>query len=179
MTKRVKLLITGFEPFRHHKINTSWQAANHIGQLFDDVVAVELPVEYVAAHDKLIESLEKYKPDSCLCMGLAEGTEFRLEKMARKPKELSQFAGEEKHFSTWPLEAMGEVLTGLKSNWRYSEDCGQYVCESTLWTLLQYKFEKENLEHATFLHVPSVSDEYSIQRINDNVQAIVKQYLKI
>ena len=175
---KVKLLITGFEPFKHHKVNTSWQAAKHVGDIFDSVLAMELPVDYIPAHDELVEVLKQYQPESCLCMGLAEGIEFRFERKARKPEQLSYLTGEALHNSVWPFEQMENALNQAESSWRYSDDCGQYVCESTLWTLLQYQYEHNCLNHAAFLHVPSASDEYPIERINNNIEQIVRQYLK-
>ena len=53
-------------------------------------------------------------------------------------------------------------------------DAGQYVCESTFWTLRDYRATQNPEMHAGFLHVPAINEVWPAERVVEVVREIVK-----
>src|SRR5689334_4924379 len=133
----VKLLITGFEPFADFAVNPSGEAAAPLAEEFgSDLAAHVLPVDFLRARQRLIGLLNEHHPRACLCRGLAPGKDFRIERVARRVSQFSHLSGEASHEGTLHFHVIEQTLTRLGAPWRYSDDCGLYVCESTYWALL-------------------------------------------
>lgn len=64
------ILVTGFGPFKEHKVNASWEAVKLLEKLFDsweksssvNLIIDEIPVAYNDVAARVKESWEKYKP---------------------------------------------------------------------------------------------------------------------
>jgi pyroglutamyl-peptidase len=174
-----KWMITGFEPFAHYTINPSWEAARTVAAAFEDRVAAHrLPVDHHRARAELLGVLETHRPDVCLCMGLAAGDCFRLETQARRPVQFQALPGDRTaHRGRFAFDCVAQTLRRVDATWRYSDDCGQYVCESTYWALLQHASEKGWPRRCGFLHVPAESEVWPTQRTVQVVMAVVEDLL--
>ncbi len=166
-------LVTGFEPFREHRTNSSWDALALLSPTWpDSIVARRLPVDHRAAHAQLRLALEELEPRAVLLTGLAKGRAFRMERCARRPLELEPELGMEELPGRWPWEEMQRALEASGVEAIHSDDAGRYVCESTYWSLLSYR-GRAAPEFAAFLHVPHESEEYGIPRIARAVGHVV------
>ena len=172
------LLVTGFEPFAHYPDNPSGEVAMHLAGRFPGrVVARRLRVDYHAAREQLLAALEETSPVACLCLGQAPTDEFRLEQLARKPVQFADFSGEAMHRGTWPWDPVAALLSTNGISHYRSEDAGQFVCESTYWTLLDAVHRGHWTGPAGFLHVPASSPAWPTHRTSDVVVALVGQWL--
>jgi hypothetical protein len=54
-------------------------------------------------------------------------------------------------------------------------DAGQYVCESTFWTLLDFAAMHSPQMRAGFLHVPAISDAWPAERVAEVVRETVER----
>ena len=173
-------LVTGFEPFAEHRSNSSWDALARLAPNWLDgaVVARRLPVDHGAAHVLLRQAIEELKPRVVLCMGLAKGRSFRMERRARRPPELAAEPGADDLFGRWPWAEMASALEQVGVVVTSSHDAGRYVCESTYWSLLSYPGPAPIPEFAGFLHVPPESDEHGIARIAEAVGHVVNTRLR-
>jgi pyroglutamyl-peptidase len=152
-------LVTGFEPFAEHRTNPSWDAIELLRPAWPASISVRrLPVDYRAAHLELREAIASLAPRAVLCTGLARGDVFRIERRARRPQALASVPGEPESPGRWPWDEMRAALDAAGAPWIDSEDAGQYVCESTYWSLLNLGDPPRTIESAAFLHVPSVSE---------------------
>ena len=92
-----------------------------------------------------------------------------MEQRARRPAqldgELDGELGADEHAGCWPWEEMQSALEASGVEAVRSNDAGQFVCESTYWSLLNYREASRLPEFAGFLHVPHESEEYDIPRI--------------
>ena len=161
-----KILLTGFEAFGEFKINSSWEAI----QVLDNeknphLICGCLPVDYHAARDQLLHLLESYQPTTCLCTGLAAGNKFRLERIARKPAQFEDMKGPPLLTGQWDWDKVLQSFQAKNLPVYFSEDAGQYVCESTYWTLLDFRDHNEFPNKAAFLHVPPLSEDWPVERI--------------
>jgi pyroglutamyl-peptidase len=176
MKQQARLLLTGFEPFDRFGVNPSWEAAKAVAEELGPAVAARrLAVDFHRARQQLIASLDEVRPEACLCMGLAAGDVFRLERVARNVSQFSGIDGVEQSSGNWPWELLAETLSRLDVPWRYSDDCGLYVCESTYWSLLQYAQAHDHPKQCGFLHVPAVSDVFPLDRTIEIVRQVVRE----
>ncbi|MEE2715754.1 MAG: hypothetical protein VYD34_07115, partial [Verrucomicrobiota bacterium] len=54
-----------------------------------------------------------------------------------------------------------------------SGDAGQYVCESTYWTLLNFRDQHDSPENSAFLHVPPLSTDWTAEEIAGGLKAML------
>jgi pyroglutamyl-peptidase len=167
-------LVTGFEPFAEHRTNSSWDALEHLRASWPaQVVTLRLPVDYRAAHDLLRRALDEHAPSAVLCTGLAKGRVFRIERQARRPPQLAGEGAVPLCTGRWPWAEMRSALEAARVEVVDSFDAGQYVCESTYWSLLTYAGRAQPPAFAAFLHVPPASEQHPIARIAGAVGSVV------
>jgi pyroglutamyl-peptidase len=172
------VLITGFEPFDEYKINSSWETAKNLTSLPDYVHRIELPVDHIKARYMLVGFLNELQPSICLCMGLCPGNLFRIEQLARKPDLFVNLISEDTLSGIWPWKEMSNVFKKSHIGFIFSNDAGNYVCESTYWTLLEYKQIYGFPKNAAFLHIPPLSDTLSITETTSVVHKIISIRIK-
>ncbi len=166
-------LVTGFEPFGPHRSNSSWDALELTRARWPaDVAVLRLPVDYVAAHEQLRSALLELRPRAVLCTGLAVGDVFRIEHRARRPPALGAEPGPEESRGRWPWQELRDALQTAAVQVIDSEDAGQYVCESTYWSLLSCTPPLAP-EFAAFLHVPPAGPGHPLEVIAGAVGAVV------
>lgn len=154
------VLLTGFEPFGEYAINSSWEASRLVGaQLMQPVVARCLPVDYAPAREALLAALTQYQPTICLCTGLTSDTAFAVERVARKPAQFSALPGPALLEGAWPWAELEQQLQTAGCAAITSYDAGQYVCESTYWSLLDFRQQFGYPAYAAFIHIPPLSPE--------------------
>jgi pyrrolidone-carboxylate peptidase len=173
-------LVTGFEPFAEHRTNSSWAALEHLRSSWPaEVSTLRLPVDHRAAHEALRRALDELTPTAVLCTGLAKGRTFRMERRARRPPQLASEGAAPLCQGRWPWDEMREALDATHVEVIESFDAGQYVCESTYWSLLTYAGRavpprpSGPPQFAAFLHVPPLSDEHPVERIAAAVGSVV------
>lgn len=170
----VTFLVTGFAPFGEHLVNSSWEALCCLAPHWpEDIVARRLPVDHQAAHALLRQWLCELEPRAVLCTGLAKGQSFRIERRARRPRELA-VPGAPELKGRWPWQEMRLALEGAGVSAIDSEDAGAYVCESTYWSLLSAAPLGRPVEYAAFLHVPPLSPELRAETVAAAVWSVVE-----
>jgi pyroglutamyl-peptidase len=176
-------LVTGFEPFADHRTNTSWDALALLRPNWPEHIVTRcLPVDYRAAHALLRRALLELEPRVVLCMGIARGEVFRIERCARRPAALAEEPGETKSQGRWPWHEMRTALEASGVVSIDSEDAGQYVCESTYWSLLNYGYAdhaaappaSRRPDFAGFLHVPPAAPALPLETIARAVDHVVR-----
>lgn len=169
-------LVTGFEPFKEHRTNSSWDALQHLRASWpNEVVTRLLPVDHAAAHLALRRALDELEPHVVLCTGLAQGHEFRMERRAHRPLPEDLLTPDDAPalaLGRWPWAEMRDALDASGVAARESLEAGRYVCESTYWSLLTHQGASRPA-YAAFLHVPHESHEYPIARIADAVARVI------
>jgi pyroglutamyl-peptidase len=155
-----RALLTGFEPFRQWRVNSSGEAARLLDGR-DGVTARVLPVDHDTAPTALSVALAETRPDVLLLTGLADDCEPRLELIARRPAHLG--GGVETRAGLWPWAAALDALRAAGTPGRLSRDAGRYVCETAYWSALADAGPAPRL--IAFLHVPPVSDRWPVVRV--------------
>jgi pyroglutamyl-peptidase len=180
-------LVTGFEPFAEHRTNSSWDALELLRPSWPAaIVARRLPVDHLLAHQELRRALDELRPRAVLCTGLARGEVFRIEQRARRPAALAAQPGAAESWGRWPWDELRRALDDAAVRSRDSFDAGQYVCESTYWSLLNYpqddpqeqperQLPAQAPEFAAFLHVPPESALCPLETIARAVGSVVQR----
>jgi pyroglutamyl-peptidase len=169
-----QVLITGFEPFSVYPVNSSGETAAAVGAMMPEVVYAEvLPVDHVKAHGRLRDLLHSVHPAVCLAMGLSPTEAFRIEKLARRPKGFDVPANRRRLEGAWPWEQMAAALRASGRPAVFSEDAGAYVCETVYWSLLDYRLSHGSPEHAAFLHLPPLSEQFPLPLLARGVCGVV------
>ncbi|MBR1686646.1 MAG: pyroglutamyl-peptidase I [Clostridia bacterium] len=172
----MKILLTGFEPFGGDSMNPSWEAVSRLPDTLygADILKVRLPVEYHTVRDILECIMEKETPDAVICVGQAGGRATITPEMvainwmdASIPDAKNVLAtgepvslyGETAFFSTLPVKAIVSALQSAGVPASLSFTAGTYVCNSTMYHLLDLTTELGLGIPAGFVHVPFICEQ--------------------
>lgn len=165
MNTKPNVMVTGFEPFSVYPVNSSWQAAKLLEDAENNIRIKELKVDHAEASRQLLTLLQSGKPDILLLSGLADRAEICLETKACKPAGLAPVEGPDVLYGVWPFEEALKALKRLNIPSRISENAGNYVCESTYWSALNFKRINGYPAFVGFLHVPVLSGGWTTASI--------------
>jgi len=168
----VKALITGFEPYGGRGINPAAELvraldAQRLGPL--RIAGVCLPVSLSAAPKRVAALVDELEPDITLCLGLWPGEPvIRLERIALNcadfeiadgtghlaRNEALDPNGPDGLCATLPLHAAIEALWRQGIPARLSGTAGTYLCNATMYHLLNHTRKHRLPMLAGFMHVP-------------------------
>lgn len=185
----MKILLSGFEPFRNRKTNQSWEISKKfIGS--DNVKVVLLPVSFSKAHRILITELESDVFDLVIMLGETASTSdaVRLERVAinLKDSEAPDNDGvspdEEEiiknapkaYFTGLPLKKYRAFLKGKGYKVKITNSAGSFVCNSVYYNILHYLAEKELPTGAVFVHLPVLTDQVSLEEMEQIIKDIME-----
>jgi len=177
------ILVTGFEPFGGYITNASWEAVQHLNvKYFDNmvVVAVQLPVVWGKANEKLIELIKYYEPISVIGFGQAGNGPVRLETTAQNargnipdnegmmPRTLQIYQDAPISLETsLPLDRIKDRLYAVGIPVTVSHDAGRYLCNDIFYTMMYYR-DSANTNDLLggFIHVPPLNAKVSTEEGN-------------
>jgi len=169
------VLLTGFEPFGGETTNPSWSTVQEVARTWsgpENVVAVELPVDFAAVDRALLDALERVRPDLVICVGQAGGTAtLAVERIAinvddaripdnhgSQPIDESIVAdGPAAYFSTLPIKAAVAELDRLGVAAVVSQTAGTYTCNHVFYRLM-HTLEGTDVRGG-FVHVPFAPEQ--------------------
>lgn len=172
----IDVLLSGFAPFDGAATNESWEAVREAVPALVargvDAEAVELPVEFGTASERLEEAVRGLRPRLVVAVGLAAGrTAITPERVAinirdaRIPDNAGASPVDEPvvpgapvgRFSTLPVKAMVAALTADGVPAAVSQTAGTYVCNDVFYALQHLLATDPALEgiRGGFVHVPS------------------------
>jgi pyroglutamyl-peptidase len=174
LTDKLRILITGFEPFPGAPYNPTQPLVKQLTRLRRPALAdVELsghifPVTYRAVDRELPELLGKFRPQALLMFGLAARTSYlRIETRARNAVTTlwpdadharvrkGSIAGDADALSFGPHTAKllrAARATGIDA--RASRDAGSYLCNYLSWRAIEATCRDDGPSVAAFIHVP-------------------------
>jgi len=169
------VLLTGFEPFGGEATNPSWSTVQEVARTWsgpENVVAVELPVDFAAVDRALLDALEQVRPDLVICVGRAGGTAtLAVERIAinvddaripdnhgSQPIDEPIVAdGPAAYFSTLPIKAAVAELDRLGVAAVVSQTAGTYTCNHVFYRLM-HTLEGTDVRGG-FVHVPFAPEQ--------------------
>lgn len=172
----MKILVTGFDPFNHEKINPALEAVKLLPEKIQDAVLIklEVPTAFKKSQDVIRTAIIQNQPDYVINVGQAGGR-FAItpERVAINLADckIKDNAGEQPinqpihpdgpaaYFTQLPITAMVQAMNDAGIPAEISNSAGTYVCNS-LFYHVQYLRDKEfpNLK-AGFIHVPFLPEQ--------------------
>ena len=185
--KKIKLLLTGFEPFGGDTTNPSqlliewvermvqlgeWTSIHEVHEI--EIVTALLPTEFEGAKRILQQVLAQEQPDVVLSLGQAGGhSSIAVERVAlnlqdaripdnngRQPiDELIEADGATAYMSTLPVKRLVSALrqAGIPSQVSYS--AGTYVCNHVMYYVLHQAMTQYPQMKSGFVHIPYTPDQ--------------------
>lgn len=158
-----KILLTGFEPFDQHKINSSGELVKILSaELSLDYLI--LPVSYSRAYGSLEKHLEKNNYDFILMLGLASDRhEVNLERVGLNMMDSKIPDADGAHPRGEKISEKGEgalfcelpIMDWIKdTEMKISNHAGAYVCNYLYYRMLMGEYAQKSL----FVHVPPIKD---------------------
>lgn len=176
----MKILILGFEPFGGHALNPTQKLIEAIAD--ETFFGVELriallPVDYDDCAQLLIKEIEDFVPDAVICCGLAAGrTSITPERIAVNIKDIAPDAlyddnkgarpedvpinpnGPDGLFTRLPIRKMVNRMKDAGIPASISNTAGTFICNNTMYGVLDY-IRKKNLSMlAGFIHFPASTE---------------------
>ncbi|TKS80032.1 Pyroglutamyl-peptidase 1 [Collichthys lucidus] len=195
MANKKKVIVTGFEPFGEHAVNSSWVAVQELERLGlgeeVDLHVREVPVEYQAVQSLLPSLWKDPQPQQLVVhvgvSGLA--TTVTLEQCGhnRGYKRLDNCSfcpasqccmenGPDCIQSVLDMDAVCKRVndSSLGVTLSVSKDAGRYLCDYTYYTSLYL-----GQGHSAFIHVPPLGKPYSSQDLGRALQAAIQEMLNL
>ncbi|WP_411344239.1 pyroglutamyl-peptidase I [Paenibacillus sp. WLX1005] len=175
----MRILVSGFEPFGGHHINPTEYLLEAVEDHSFADIQVELrtlllPVHYDECVELLIREAEDFQPDAIIMCGLAAGrTAVSLERIAVNVKHVEPGAeyadnlnarpqdvpiredGPDGIFSTLPIREMTCRLLENGIPAAVSNTAGTFICNNTMYGVLDYLQQRHLGVRAGFVHFPA------------------------
>ena len=194
-TSEQPVLVTGFGPFGHHRINASWEAVKKLrekGVSFPDGKQVkmecrEIPVVYKAVKEVVPELWKEIKPSLCVHVGVSPYECVKIELFGRNlnytlpdvdgccpeshrcvedgPQQLKTSV----NLSTCISKVMSKQKDVFITD---SSDAGRYLCDFIYYTSLFHGDAP-----VIFVHVPPLDQPYSVGQLAVGLKVIIETIL--
>ncbi|KAM8838849.1 pyroglutamyl-peptidase 1-like [Synchiropus picturatus] len=194
MASRKKVVVTGFEPFGEHAVNSSWVAVQELERLglgdSTDLHICEVPVEYRAVQSLIPALWQQHQPQLVIHVGVSGlATAITLEQCGRnegyKRPDNCRFSPDSQccvengpHClnSVLDMEAVcrrvKESHPGLPVT--VSKDAGRYLCDYTYYSSLFLGHGR-----AAFIHVPPLGKHFSSLDLGTALQVVIREMLNL
>jgi len=186
MTRKLRILITGFGPFPGAPFNPTMGLVKRLTQLrrpaFDDVEFAShiFHVTYATVDRELPELIARFRPDALLSFGLADRTAFmRIESRARnavtttfpdadrnRARKGSIVDGADATLFGPHTAKLLRAARGTGIDARPSRDAGSYLCNYLGWRSIEAMRKKDGPRLAAFVHIPLLARGVSSRRKN-------------
>ncbi|GFN78141.1 pyrrolidone-carboxylate peptidase [Plakobranchus ocellatus] len=189
------IVVTGYGPFRGHKVNASWVAVQELKSLgFDDeqveLYVYEIPVSYDAVKRTIPDLWEKHKPDLMVHVGVsAIVSELTLEQQAHNDGyDRDDVDGQIPHTKMCVDGSCHNIIASdlnmslvcedinsiqeMKVKAVVSHDPGRYLCDFIYYLSLHI-----NKGRTAFIHVPPLNAPYNAFELAQGLRAAIKSML--
>jgi pyroglutamyl-peptidase len=194
VTRRLRILVTGFGPFPGAPENPTGPLVRALGRnprAAKDGVTIKahvFPTRYKAVDRALPRLLKTFKPDALIMFGLAtRSRKIRVETLARNRISDHPDAGgstrgpgaidaqsERSLKVRAPATALLRALEHAGLPARLSRNAGDYLCNYTLWHATCAAADRTGPKLAAFVHVPPLSTRMNADRLKAAGVAILR-----
>lgn len=208
----MKILVSGFEPFGGDQVNPTEQLVEALRKetlAGAEIRTILLPVTFDECAELLIREMEDFRPDAIIACGLAKGrTNITPERIAINIKdipagsyadnsggkpadELIAADGPDGLFATLPIRQMVSRLQAAGIPASISNTAGTFICNNTMYRVLDHIRRKNWTTQAGFVHfpassemavhspqVPSLPQAMLFQGLKEIIQTVLDQPLK-
>lgn len=174
--RKMKILISGFDPFGGEKVNPAYEAVKLLPDTIMDaeIVKLEIPTVFHKAAEVLEQKVQEVDPDVILCIGQAGGrygvTPERVainvddaripDNEQKQPIDVKiKEDGPAAYFSKLPIKAMVEKMREANVPSSVSNSAGTFVCNHIMYQIL-YMIDKNYPDKTGgFVHCPFIPEQ--------------------
>ncbi|QOY34067.1 pyroglutamyl-peptidase I [Anaerobacillus isosaccharinicus] len=183
----MKILVTGFEPFGGMEVNPTSALVKSLQEetlVGFEIHSCTLPVVYDHCVQTLITKINEVNPDVVICCGLAFGRgSITIERIGINVKDTAGEGlkgdnqgekpvdekiipdGPDGIFSTIPIRTMVNELVKNGIPAKVSNTAGTYICNNTLYGVLNFISLNKRQIKAGFVHFPA-TPEMTVEKPN-------------
>lgn len=173
---RMKVLVTGFDPFGGADINPAYEAVKLLPDQIKnaEIIKMEIPTVFEKEGEVLEQGILENKPDIVICVGQAGGrSAITVEKVAinliearipdnegKQPLDRPVYEdGENAYFAKLPVKAMVREIKSHGIPAKISYTAGTFVCNDVMYRLLYMIDRKYPGMKGGFIHVPYLPEQ--------------------
>jgi pyroglutamyl-peptidase len=191
----MRLLLSGFEPFGGERINPSWEVASAIGEAPPagvDLELLRLPVRGRISFERLLPTFEAGGFDAWLGLGQADGrTHISVERTGVNllverdasgvtlPEETIVPGAPAGYFARLPVGELAAAIRSAGAPAQVSETAGTYICNETLFAMLDHLDGAGSEVPAGFIHLPYLPEQTVDKRAGTPSMALASQVLGV
>ncbi|AZU60296.1 pyroglutamyl-peptidase I [Neobacillus mesonae] len=172
-----KVLVTGFDPFGHEKVNPALEAVKQLDEIIIDnvqIVTQEVPTVFHDSIEVVIKAIETHNPDVVICVGQAGGrTQVTPERIAiniddaripdnqkEQPIDEAIFEdGPAAYWTTLPIKRMVHEMRKAGVPAAVSNTAGTFVCNHLFYGLMHYINTNATEIRGDFIHIPYIPEQ--------------------
>ena len=197
ISNKMKILLTGFEPFGKDNINVSWEVAHLLScdnSLGLDIEIKCLPVSFKKVGQVLCDEISRIAPDILILLGQsAHRHEVNVERVAINvmdasnpdndgfiPTDLPVCAnGETAYLSNAPIKDICCALKSAGIGAKVSNSAGTYVCNTAFYEALRFNSCLSKKMIVTFIHLPSKDKSFDkLQEFKQSIEISIKTIIE-
>jgi pyroglutamyl-peptidase len=165
------VLLTGFEPFDKHKVNSSWVAVSSLdGKVMRGrrVVSLLLPVTFHKPLRMVEKAIRELRPEIVISFGLRDRAQIGVEcaavnlnkEIVKRGKKAvvrwhrTRRDGPVGYYPTIPVEKIERALRRAKLPVEFSAHAGAYICNHIFYGVRDCAQRKRLKIRSGFIHVP-------------------------
>lgn len=187
----MRILITGFEPFGGEDLNSSQDTVKAVAcDNFNDIEVVTgiLPVSFKSSCSAICKLINETEPDVLIMLGQSGKSGcIKIERVALNlinsakgdndgyapDEEIIYIDAPSAYFTQMPVKKIRDCLIQAGIPAKTSNSAGLYVCNQTYFIALHYIATAGSNTKALFIHLPSISEEWPIERMKTAIANIL------
>ena len=188
----MRVLLTGFESFGGDLVNSSQETVKAVAcDEFEDVDVVTgiLPVSFKRVEEAICGLIDEAEPDVMIMLGQSGKSDcIKIERVALNimdsdkgdndgyapDEEPIEAGGAPAYFSNLSVKRFRDVLLKEGIPAIVSNSAGLYVCNRTYYSTLHKIATSKMKTKAVFVHLPCISEEWPVDRLQKSVKIIVE-----
>jgi pyrrolidone-carboxylate peptidase len=169
----MRILLYGFGPYRRFRDNISARIIRSLPSQAG-LKKVVFPVRF--RRRQFIDALNRHRPDVILGLGQSSRKQIEVETRARNRRRARKQDRPRPIFKDQP-KSLPTTLTIRAGRWAgISKDAGDYVCNYSMFVLLDQISRTDMKTRFGFIHIPHDCDQQKTRRY---VQRSLKKYLSL
>lgn len=174
--KRMKILLTAFEPFGGETVNPAQEAVHALGERIAgaEIVRIDVPVVFGKSIDTVVCAMRAERFDAVICVGQAGGrfaitperVAINLDDARIPDNEGNQPVdtpvvpdGAPAYFSTLPVKNIVARIRAAGVPAELSNSAGTYVCNHLMYGVLHHIAREFPGMRGGFIHVPFLHEQ--------------------
>lgn len=188
---KMKILVTGFDPFGKDSINPAIEAVKLLPDKIGDtdIIKLEVPTVFYESSAVIEVAIKKHQPDYVLNIGQAGGRmEMTPERVAiniddarikdnqgQQPIDQPiQPEGAPAYFSQLPIKAMVDYMKKAHVPASVSNTAGTFVCNHIMYQMIHFTMNHYPNIKAGFMHIPFIPEQVVTQ---PNLPSMALEYI--